>query len=43
MEHAISSLVCCRRLASKPQSGPKREIVLKMSMDDGPAAKIDGN
>jgi hypothetical protein len=30
------------RFVPKPQSGPKREVVLKMSMNDGPADKIEG-
>jgi hypothetical protein len=30
------------RFVPKNESGPKREVALKMSMDDGPAAKIDG-
>jgi hypothetical protein len=30
------------RFVPTTESGPKREVVLKMSMDDGPAPKIDG-
>jgi hypothetical protein len=30
------------RFVPEKQSDGKREVVLKMSMDDGPAAKVDG-
>lgn len=30
------------RFVPEKQSGGKREVVLKMSMDEGPAAKVDG-